>query len=117
MANESLFPAAAIEALRKTRWDPQSTLHYEAMSGGLFWSDEFSREATYACIDAENYAYRYLIAYRASLINGEPREEIRAVWDQMLQECPDWPGFRPERSSMDLKEQLEARGAAFERGM
>ena len=45
--------------------------------------------------------------YRASLIREAPREKLLAPWDQLLGECPDWPGFRPERRSPTLAAELD----------
>jgi len=49
-----------------------------------------------------------VIGYRASLILGTPRTELREPWDQMLIACPNWPGFRQERADHSLKDALEA---------
>jgi hypothetical protein len=83
------------------------------MSGGLVWSDEFPREAISACIAVDNWAFRLVWAYRASLIRGQPREELRAAWDQLAREFPKWPGFLPERRSAELRERLDAENARF----
>lgn len=81
------------------------------MSGGFFWSDELLRETSAAPKDV---AHRAIIGYRASLIDGQPREELRGGWDQLRRECPDWPGFRPERCDLALKDEQEL---ANRRGM
>jgi hypothetical protein len=47
------------------------------------------------------------MGYRASLIRGSPREELRPPWDQLFQECPEWPGFRPERRDPSLANELD----------
>jgi hypothetical protein len=83
------------------------------MSGGLRWGDEFPPETISACMREDNWAFRFVWAYRASLIRGEPREELRAAWDQLARECPDWPGFLPERRAPELRERLEAENARF----
>jgi hypothetical protein len=113
MVDGSLFPEAAIAILRLTRWNPQAACSYEGMSGGLVWADEFPREAISACIQVDNWAFRFVWGYRASLIRGQPREELRTPWDQLAQECPQWPGFRPERRSAELRERLETESARF----
>jgi hypothetical protein len=113
MADESLFPEAAIAILRRTQWNPRAACAYEGMSGGLVWGDEFPLDAISACVSVDNWAFRYVLGYRASLIRGTPREELRPPWDQLAQQCPQWPGFRPERRSSELRKLLEAENTRF----
>ena len=101
MQNDQLFTARDLAILQAAQFDPQATRMYEVFSGGFYWSDERLHLAT------ENYAFRYVIGYRASISEGASREGLRAAWDQLLGECPDWPGFRPERSARDLAIDLE----------
>jgi hypothetical protein len=68
------------------------------MSGGFAWSDERLSQSSTACMAQESWAFRVVTGYRASLIRGAPREELRPPWDQLLRECPEWPGFRPDPS-------------------
>jgi hypothetical protein len=78
------------------------------MSGGFIWSDENFFEAfRESSIDAVG-PFRCVIAYRASLVRGEPRSELQEPWDQLLAACPNWPGFRPERIDRSLEEKLDA---------
>ena len=107
-----LFPVAALAILRQARWEPDATHSYEVMSGGFAWSDERLSQLSTACMAEGSWAFRYLMGYRASLIRGAPREELRPPWDQLLRECPEWPGFRPERSDPSLAAELdrESRG-------
>jgi hypothetical protein len=97
-------PEILIEALRGVRYDPKAERSYELMSGGFVWSDEYPAGFTFTVGD---FAFRFLVGYRASLIRGAPREELRSVWDAVLAGCPDWPGFRPERRSTDLVTELD----------
>src|SRR2546423_820147 len=97
-------PAILTKALRGLRHDPQATRSYEMMSGAFVWSDE--RPADYCDVEAD-YAFRFLIGYRASLVRGEPREELRSIWEAVSEACPEWPGFRPERCSTDLAGDLD----------
>ena len=94
--NLMLFPAA-IEILREARWSLDATRRYEILSGGFYWTDERIFEVADICMDSESWAFRYVLRYRASIIGGEPRAELRAPWDQLRKECQEWPGFRPER--------------------
>lgn len=113
MADHLLFPEAALAILRDVQYNPDAMMKYDGMSDSLYWSDEFPDEATSACMAVKSWAYRFVLAYRASLIMSRPREELQPVWEQLAQECPEWPGFRPERRSIDLKPELEARSARF----
>jgi hypothetical protein len=113
MADGSLFPQAALAIIRRARWNPPAVCSYEGMSGGLVWDDEFPIEAISACTREDSWAFRYVWGYRASLIRGRPREEIRAAWDQLALECPEWPGFRLERRAAALREMLEAEEDRF----
>lgn len=97
-------PEVLIPYLRGLRVDPTATRSYEAMSGGFFWSDE--RPAPPYSESASDYAMRFLLGYRASLVRGQPREDLRSVWDAVLAACPGWPGFLPERRSPTLAEEL-----------
>ena len=108
-----LFPETALEILRQTEWNPQAAVSYDGMSGGLVWDDELPAAAIDACTRIDNWAFRFVLGYRASLIRDRPREELRAAWDQLLTKCPDWPGFRPERRSADLRPKLDAEDDRF----
>ena len=104
-----LFPEQALALLRQAHWGANASRRYEIMSGGFHWSDErLLGDTALICMEQGCWAFRYVMGYRASLIRGNPREELRAPWDQLLRECPDWPGFRPERSSPDLLRELQA---------
>jgi hypothetical protein len=96
-------PEVLVEFLRGLKYDPDATRHYEVMSGGFVWSDEIPKDYSDKAAD---WALRFLIGYRASLIRGKPREELRFVWDTVLAGCPGWPSFHPERSNTALAEEL-----------
>jgi len=112
-ARRDAFPETALAVLRGTRWNPEATCSYEGMSGALRWDDEFPDEAIKACIREDNWAFRFVWAYRASLIRGQPCEELRAAWEQLSRECPEWPGFHPERRSTSLRERLDSDAERF----
>ncbi len=103
-----LFPDAAIIVLREARWSPDADRTFELMSGGFVWSDERLVDVAHICTEVDNWAFRSVIAYRASLIRGVPRTELVEPWDQLRLVCPDWPGFRPERADPSLKKALDA---------
>ena len=103
-----LFPDDAIAILREARWQPDAKRSFELMSGGFVWSDERLGDISLLCVELDNWAFREVIAYRASMIRNAPRTELHEPWDQLMQECPDWPGFRPERSDHSLMKALDA---------
>jgi|SRR5208283_4847944 len=104
--DEQLFPPEALAILRQALWDPNATRSYEIMSGGFSWSDERMTDVSFVCMAHRSWAFRFLMGFRASLSAGAPREELSPPWDQLLQECPDWPGFREERRSTELAAEL-----------
>ena len=104
-----LFPAEALAIMRKARWRPWARRRYDGLSPGFYWSDEFPWRVS----DAWTQQCHAVIAFRASLILGEPRAPMRPVWDQLEQECPRWPGFRLARRSPALRHRLEAENARF----
>ncbi len=107
-----LFSDSAIAILREASWDRNARRDLELMSGGFMWSDEKLDEALQKCDDEDVGPFRCVLAYRASLIRGEPRDELREPWDQLLSQCPDWPGFRPERTNCSLEGELESESDA-----
>jgi hypothetical protein len=106
------FPDAVIEILRQAHWDPNAQRDFDLMSGGYEWSDEGFRDALSKCASADVDPFRCVLGYRASLVLGEPRAELREPWDQLLAVCPDWPGFRPERADPCLAKELNAQNEA-----
>ena len=114
-ADSNLFPKAAIEILQNTKWSPDAKRSYELMSGGFHWSDEGLPNVTMICFEVESWAVRYVMGYRASLIRGKPREELKGPWDQLLTECPNWPGFRAERCHPSLMEELDQESLQLEK--
>ncbi len=92
-----------IKQIHGLEYDPHATKSFELMSGGFVWSDESPQ--AYDDV-ASGYAFRFLLGYRTSLIMGKPQEALESVWNAVRTECPDWPGFRPERISIELAEEL-----------
>ncbi len=74
-----------------THEDPR----YELLSGALIWNDETDRQVVPRRLIGGGL--RFIFAYRTSLMLGEPREEIKSVWEHGLKLFPAWVGFRPER--------------------
>jgi hypothetical protein len=107
------FPAEVIDLLREVQWSSTAKRCFDGMAGGFFWDDELPMGAIQTSMRIDNWAFRVVIAFRASLIAGEPREECRAPWDQLHRECPEWPGFRPERQSAELRLPMERANEMF----
>jgi hypothetical protein len=104
-----LFSADGLAALDRMPFDPAARGSFELMSGGLMWPDEFPRPgSTEWEAVSPRWAYRYLLAYRASLTLGEERAEFRPVWEQVLRHAPNWPGLRPERRGKRARRRLQA---------
>lgn len=104
------FPPGALALLARQRFDPGAERGYDIMSGGFRWLDEFPDHDRWWKLMREHdcWAFRFVLGYRASLVRGRERPELRKAWDQLRQHCPDWPGFRPERCSHDLQADLRA---------
>jgi hypothetical protein len=82
--------------------DPAARRGLECLSTSFHWSDEGLPQAMRLCLNHGSRAIFYAMVFRTSLIKGEPIEEYRRTWEQLWAACPEWPGFRPERSSTDL---------------
>lgn len=93
---------ALIAELRKTKYDPDARCAYDMMAGAFMWSDEVPDG-----FPLSPPLFRCLSAYRASLILGVPRKEFEWLWRKVERECPEWPGFRPERRDPALRPGLE----------
>ena len=102
-----LLPPKAIEMLRATRFSPAAGRSVELMTASFMWSDETGG------VPGNLPSVRALFGYRGSLQRGQPDESLREPWDQLLAACPEWPGFRPERCSAALRDELEREYAAL----
>jgi hypothetical protein len=105
--NDLLFPDEALTVLLEARHDRQACRGFVRTPGAFLWSDELLHRVRDICSERNSRADVYLLAFRASLILGQPIEEYRCVWDQVREACPEWPGFRPSRCSDELAEPLE----------
>jgi hypothetical protein len=93
-----LFTPAALAVLDGLPYDPAARSRYELMSGALIWSDEVRAIGSpEGDLIWENWVFRYLVGYRASLTLGQERSEFRPVWEQVVRHAPNWPGLRPVR--------------------
>ena len=73
---------------------PTATVFYEAMSGGLVWTDEKIRDVPSEVVI---WALRPLWTYRSSIICGAPEAKWQDYWNACPVLFPKWIGFRPER--------------------
>ena len=105
--DEFLFPDEALALLRLARYDPQARRGFEMLSTSFSWSDEGLPRALRLCRNHGSEAAFYVMVFRTSLIKGEPIEEYRRTWEQLRAACPEWPGFRPERCSTELRPEWE----------
>jgi hypothetical protein len=103
------FPDQALAVLREARYDAEASRGFHDPAGGFLWSDERMHRVRQSCADHGSRAHTCVLAYRASLIRGQPIEEYRPAWEHLRLECPDWPGFRPDRRDPGL-----ARAMAWE---
>jgi hypothetical protein len=91
------------------QYDPEATRSFDLMSGAFLWSDERpeidSRQPEHSMVVIN--LLRKLFAYRASLILDSPRSEFAELWEEVRSVAPDWPGFRSERRSTELREPLQ----------
>jgi hypothetical protein len=94
------LPPKAIEMLRAAQYDPTAVRRAELMTASFIWSDERNG------VPGNSASVRALFGYRGSLQRGQPDESLREPWDQLLTACPEWPGFRPERWSATLRDDL-----------
>ena len=93
------FPPEAIAFLRNCRHDPAATVYVEVRSGSLNWEDEHILAFASLCKSLSCEHHAALFAFRTSLIEGTPREEMRYAWDEVRNRCPEWIGLRPERTA------------------
>ena len=90
------------EHLDRIRWAGSELPFYELMSGGLVWDDEIRRDFQRTPSEVIG-TLRFLWAYRTSLMLGQPREELAALWEYGLARFPRWVGFLPERRTPTQK--------------
>lgn len=95
------LPPKAIEMYRTARHDPEADRGAEFMTTSFIWSDET------AGVPGNLPSVRALFGYRGSLQRGKPDDTLREPWDQLMDACPEWPGYRPERCSSTLREEIE----------
>ena len=93
---------ALLKILNQTTVQPDAAFGVDIMSGGYKFSDEFPRTGINA--DSELLhplvtLLRILLAFRVSLVRGQPRMELAHWWDLAIAEAPRWAGFTKDRWS------------------
>lgn len=82
------------EVLRRQELDPNARVFHELMSDGLVWSDEKSRLSQG---DVSYFSPMRVIWHRRTLMICEEPARFEDEWNALLEACPEWIGFRPER--------------------
>jgi hypothetical protein len=85
--------------LPTVKGQPTADIFYEAMTGGLVWTDET------ICLKGatveEIGCLRILWRYRTSLILQNPDSHCEALWNQARRDYPEWIGFDSARCTPD----------------
>ena len=93
-----VFDEEAVAILHGCVFDPAANYGCELVSGAVHWSDERFFDLVSAARD-RGLAAKCLFAYRTSLLVGRLRPELQFAWDAARNACPEWVGFRPERTT------------------
>jgi hypothetical protein len=104
---ESLFPSEAIALIRQARYDPEAELVIDMSIGAFVRTDENYSEFATICRAEGNQVYWQPVAFRDSVIFGWRHEECYLAWAMLWELCPEWPGFRPERTSESLRSEYD----------
>lgn len=106
---------AAQQILKDCVYDPNAVRRYDLMRGGFVWSDEMPANTFKEKVQGILLLAK-VIAYRASLTLGEPRQEFESEWNDLKETIPAWPGFREERiHNNQIKRDLMAEDKKTER--
>jgi hypothetical protein len=104
---DAFFGPQPIEVLRKAQWRQGARPIFELLSGAPHWEDEKFEEFMMACIRTRCGRYQDPFLYRLFLITGDRNpyvdyERCKASWEQLMVECPSWPGFRADRATPEI---------------
>jgi hypothetical protein len=108
-----LFTPELLDLLNVARFDPCAQRCYDGLSDSFHWTDEFPRGFIAETTRQDNWSFRGLLSYRASLTRGRPDARFQPTWYQVLRACPDWPGFRFERRAKQLADLLDTEHERF----
>src|SRR3974390_936568 len=81
---------------------PDAVMHYDLYADALVWEDELPAADVRAGDVLFGSELRGVWHYRTSVILGQPKEKLRAAWEEALQCFPNWPGFDPKRRAPGL---------------
>ena len=96
--------------------DPSASHFYEQLSGGFLWSDEFpTGDPAKWEIVSHDYLYRWILHLRARITKGETELADFPLWQQLVENAPNWPGLHPERRSEEVRRRLFAAERLAER--
>jgi hypothetical protein len=112
-----MLTAASLAFLNSMAVDPDAHGTMEYMSAALIWSDEWPNVESpdFPAVESNLMAsYTSLLAYRASITFGKERQDLRPLWDQVVEHAPRWPGLRPERRGVDARRLLEVARRAMD---
>jgi hypothetical protein len=112
-----MLTAASLAFLNSMAVDPDAHGTMEYMSAALIWSDEWPNVESpdFPAVESNLMAsYTSLLAYRASITCGKERQDLRPLWDQVVEHAPRWPGLRPERRGVDARRLLEVARRAMD---
>jgi len=76
-ADYSALMTAIAPAMSLLSMDPAANRHLELFAGGFYWSDEVSPSYSRRVPGRETLVFRYVIAYRASLIRANPDSALQ----------------------------------------
>ncbi|MBW1814746.1 MAG: hypothetical protein JRJ39_14070 [Deltaproteobacteria bacterium] len=101
-----------VDHFKPLLYDPNAIRSLELLSGAFVWSDEQPATENIEGLKVIEFL-KVLIAYRASVIRGDPAKDLERTWNEFAEACPTWPGLRPERADCSLKETLDAENAGM----
>ena len=110
-------PPEILELMKRTSFDPGASRGYEHFSGGFYWSDEFAIGHMEIALGLNDFTHRFLIAHRSAIILGRNVQRFLALWQEVEQHVPGWPGLRPERRDPALTAELVAKHAEVAAGL
>ena len=98
--------------LNDVKFSTTARYTHELMSGALMWADE-KPDIPFS----ELGWFRAALAYRSSVILGDPLPEYEPIWKELQRLAPKWPGFQPERCapSPEIVGYLKKKKKGFER--
>ncbi|GAB5406713.1 MAG: hypothetical protein Aurels2KO_49440 [Aureliella sp.] len=103
------FTDEAIAILGALQADPDADYSYDHLSGGFLWTDEFPPiDSSAWTIVKHDYIYRFLLRMRRCITLGDTAIEQTPLWQQMINDAPNWPGLLLERRSGRIVKRLIA---------